>query len=392
MAILSISNLEAKFELRDSVVHALRGINLEIEEGEFFVLLGPSGCGKTTMLRSIAGLERPSSGSISIDGQPVFSHSDKTFVPPDRRPIAMVFQSYAIWPHMDVFENVAFPLRRGRSRLGPAELQERVRGVLELLGLETMSGRPVTTLSGGQQQRVALARALALRPRVLLMDEPLSNLDFKLQVRLRAQLRELMHRLGLTTIHVTHNQAEALETGDRIAVMDLGKVSQIGDPQTIYHSPENEFVARFIGDMNIYYGTFHARDGDDALVDTPFGRLRARVTAKENFRSGDDCAVGIRAEDIQMNSDIPDDSGNIISGNCIASNYVGEGFVYTLEVAGQEIRVKRHHNETVGMGEEHRLRFPPEHAVVVSPTKDVSAEALEGQSSLIGSTLDQAQA
>ena len=278
------------------------------------------------MLRSIAGLERPVAGGILIDGQPVFSTSDKIFVPPDRRPIAMVFQSYAIWPHMDVFENVAFPLRRGRARLGQAELQERVAEVLELLGLETMADRPVTTLSGGQQQRVALARALALRPRVLLMDEPLSNLDFKLQVRLRAQMRELMHRLGLTTIHVTHNQAEALETGDRIAVMDLGKVSQIGDPQTIYHSPENEFVARFIGDMNIYEGTFHAQDGADALVDTPFGRLRARVTAKERFNPGDDCAVGIRPEDIQMNGAVPADGGNEVFGNCTAVELCRRGF------------------------------------------------------------------
>ena len=388
MPILKIDNLEARFELRDSVVHALRGIDLEIEEGEFFVLLGPSGCGKTTMLRSIAGLERPSAGGIFIDGQPVFSKSDNVFVPPDRRPIAMVFQSYAIWPHLDVYENVAFPLRRGRARLGQAELQDRVREVLELLGLETMADRPVTTLSGGQQQRVALARALALRPRILLMDEPLSNLDFKLQVRLRAQMRELMHRLRLTTVHVTHNQAEALETGDRIAVMDLGKVSQIGDPQTIYHSPENEFVARFIGDMNIYSGRFHGRDGADALVDTPFGRLRARLTAKESFNPGDNCAVGIRAEDIQINGEVPPDGGNLLSGNCVASNYVGEGFVHTIRTAGEDVRIKRHHNKKIGLGETQQLRFPPEHTVVVSPAKDLSAEALEGQASLAGSALD----
>lgn len=390
MAILSIQNLEAKFELQNSVVHALRGIDLEIEEGEFFVLLGPSGCGKTTMLRSIAGLERPSAGGIFIDGQPVVSQSDNVFVPPDRRPIAMVFQSYAIWPHMDVFENVAFPLRRGRSRLGQADLQERVAEVLELLGLETMADRPVTTLSGGQQQRVALARALALRPRVLLMDEPLSNLDFKLQVRLRVQMRELMHRLGLTTIHVTHNQAEALETGDRIAVMDLGKVSQIGDPQTIYHSPANEFVARFIGDMNIYEGTFHSQDGTEALVDTALGRLRARVTATQGFKPGDDCAVGIRPEDIRINADAPSDGTNLISGSCTSSNYVGEGFVHNVEVAGHDIRFKRHHNETIGIGETQKLYLPPEHTIIVSPTSDLSAEALEGQSSLAGSALDQA--
>jgi ABC-type Fe3+/spermidine/putrescine transport system ATPase subunit len=337
--------------------------------------------------------ERPSAGGIFIDGQPAFSRADNVFVPPDRRPIAMVFQSYAIWPHMDVFENIAFPLRRGRTRLGQAELQVRVREVLELLGLETLADRPVTTLSGGQQQRVALARALALRPRVLLMDEPLSNLDFKLQIRLRAQMRELMHRLRLTTIHVTHNQAEALETGDRIAVMDLGKVVQIGEPQTIYHSPENEFVARFIGDMNIYGGSFHSRDGAEALVDTPFGRFRARVTAKENFTAGDRCAVGIRPEDIQINAEVPPDGGNLVSGNCVASNYVGEGFVHTIEATGEatgeKIRVKRHHNERIDHGATQQLRFPPEHTVVVSPATNLSAEALEGQASLAGSALDQ---
>ncbi len=389
MTILKIDNLEARFDLRDGVVQALRGIDLEIEEGEFFVLLGPSGCGKTTMLRSIAGLERPSAGTIMIDGRPAFSHADNVFVPPDRRPIAMVFQSYAIWPHMDVFENIAFPLRRGRTRMGRAEVEVRVREVLELLGLETMAERPVTTLSGGQQQRVALARALALRPRVLLMDEPLSNLDFKLQVRLRTQMRELMHQLRLTTVHVTHNQAEALETGDRIAVMDSGKVVQIGDPQAIYQSPENEFVARFIGDMNIYGASFHSRVGAEALVDTPFGRFRARMTARGNFNSGDECAVGIRPEDIQVDGEMPPDGENLVSGNCVAANYVGEGFIHTLKASGQEIRVKRHHDERIELGSTRQLRFPPEHTVVVSPATDLSAEALEGQASLAGSALDQ---
>ena len=182
-------------------------------------------------------------------------------------------------------------------------MKNRVGEVLEMLGLETMAERPVITLSGGQQQRVALARALALRPRVLLMDEPLSNLDFKLQVRLRAQMRDLMHRLSLTTVHVTHNQAEALETGDRIAVMEQGKIVQVGDPQTIYHRPENEFVARFIGDMNIFRASFHSGGADVVHVDTPFGRLAARSTSLKAFATGDDCVVGIRPEDIEIEAD-----------------------------------------------------------------------------------------
>ncbi|MFL2668657.1 MAG: ABC transporter ATP-binding protein [Alphaproteobacteria bacterium] len=283
MAILEARKLEAKFELRNSVVHALRGINLDIEEGKFFVLLGPSGCGKTTMLRSIAGLEKPSAGEIRIDGKPVFESSSGLFVPPDRRPIAMVFQSYAIWPHMDVFENIAFPLRRGRTKMADAAIRVRVGEVLEMLGMGDMADRPVITLSGGQQQRVALARALALRPRVLLMDEPLSNLDLKLQVRLRAQMRDLMHELNLTTIHVTHNQAEALETGDRIAVMEQGRIVQLDSPQTIYHRPENEFVARFLGDMNMFSAQFQSANGSDVTVKTPLGSLAAQSTSNKNL-------------------------------------------------------------------------------------------------------------
>lgn len=379
MAILEIQNLEAKFDLGSSVVHALRGIDLNVEEGEFFVLLGPSGCGKTTMLRSIAGLERPTNGTISIDGQKVFSERDRVIVPPDRRPIAMVFQSYAIWPHMDVFENIAFPLRRGRDRLNEHDTKIRVGEVLEMLGLDTMADRPVITLSGGQQQRVALARALALRPRVLLMDEPLSNLDFKLQVRLRAQMRDLMHRLNLTTIHVTHNQAEALETGDRIAVMEQGKIVQLADPRTIYHRPENEFVARFIGDMNIYNASFHARGDGDVYADTPFGRLSAQSTSRKAFAGGDDCIVGIRPEDVQIESSPSAEESNLVTGTVISSNFVGEGFVHTVEAAGQQIRIKRHHQEEINQGDTVRLRFPPQQTVVVTPAKDLDATDLEGE-------------
>jgi ABC-type Fe3+/spermidine/putrescine transport system ATPase subunit len=331
------------------------------------------------MLRSIAGLERPTAGEIRIDGQPVFSERERFNVPPDRRPIAMVFQNYAIWPHMDVFENIAFPLRRGRTRLKEPDVKNRVGEVLDMLGLETMAERPVITLSGGQQQRVALARALALRPRVLLMDEPLSNLDFKLQVRLRAQMRDLMHRLSLTTVHVTHNQAEALETGDRIAVMEQGKIVQLADPRTIYHRPENEFVARFIGDMNIFRASFHARGDEDVYVDTPFGRLSAQSTSRKAFGGGDDCVVGIRPEDIEIVPNEAVEESNLVTGTVIASNYVGEGFVHTVEAAGQHIRVKRHHSEAFNRGDTIRLRFPTQQTVVVSPAEDLDAADLEGE-------------
>jgi iron(III) transport system ATP-binding protein len=378
MAILETRQLEAKFQLRDSVVHALRGIDLDIEEGEFFVLLGPSGCGKTTMLRSIAGLERPSAGSIRIDGQPVFDSAARRFVPPDQRPIAMVFQSYAIWPHMDVFENIAFPLRRGRTKMADGDVQVRVGEVLDMLGMGEMADRPVITLSGGQQQRVALARALALRPRVLLMDEPLSNLDLKLQIRLRAQMRDLMHELRLTTVHVTHNQAEALETGDRIAVMEQGKIVQLDDPQTIYHRPENEFVARFLGDMNIYSARFQSSNGGDVTVETPFGALVAQSTSRTEFAAGDSCMLGIRPEDIEIDSAVDGDGRNSLEGTVVASDYVGEGFVHTVEAAGEPVRLKCHHKNAINQGDTIRLRFPPNQTVVVTPAENLISEDLEG--------------
>ena len=378
MAILEIRRLEAKFELRDGVVHALRGIDLDIEEGEFFVLLGPSGCGKTTMLRSIAGLERPTVGEIRIDGQLVFDKSDRIFVPPNQRPIAMVFQSYAIWPHMNVYENIAFPLRRGRTRMADGDVRMRVGEVLEMLGMSEMADRPVITLSGGQQQRVALARALALRPRVLLMDEPLSNLDLKLQVRLRAQMRDLMHELRLTTVHVTHNQAEALETGDRIAVMEQGRIVQLDDPQTIYHRPENEFVARFLGDMNLFPASFRSENGDSVTVETPFGMLVAQSTSRASYAPGDGCVFGIRPEDIEINGEANTEATNVLRGSVVASDYVGEGFVHTVEAAGQSIRIKCHHKDAISKGDKLQLRFPPSQTVVVTPAENLMSEDLEG--------------
>lgn len=382
MPILEVRGLSARYQLKDSVVQALDGVDLSVDEGEFFVLLGPSGCGKTTMLRSIAGLERPVAGEILIDGEPVFSSDKGIFVPPNQRPIAMVFQSYAIWPHMDVFDNVAFPLRRGRLRLDAREINARVGEMLEMLGLSGMEHRPVTTLSGGQQQRVALARALALRPRVLLMDEPLSNLDFRLQVRLRSELRELMHRLNLTTVHVTHNQGEALETGDRIAVMKSGRTIQISDPFTIYRRPTTEFVARFIGDMNLVGGVVDRVDGDTAEVVTPLGRLKAMLPEAGALGNGDACVVGIRPEDVELTSEGGErGSENVVRGQLKATRFVGEALIHTVAAEGEALDVKLHHGTRVTRGEDVSLRLPPEWTIAVSPSRngdiDAPAEAAE---------------
>ena len=363
---LTVRSLEKTFRLRDSEVRALDGVDFDVARGEFFVLLGPSGCGKTTMLRSIAGLERPDRGTIDIDGEPVVSAAERRHVPPEHRPIAMVFQSYAVWPHMDVYENVAFPLREGVRRLPRDEQRARVYEVLDLLALSGLADRPVTTLSGGQQQRVALARALALRPKVLLMDEPLSNLDFKLQLRLRAQLKELMHRLDLTTVYVTHNQAEAMETGDRIAVMDHGRMVQIGTPREVYRHPLDEFVARFIGDMNLVPATLSGTADGFAVLDSEIGRFRAAIRDGAGPPPGWRCFLGIRPEDIALeNGDAP--AGNAVRAAVVGRRFVGEGMVYSLRAGSLALRVKLHHSVELGEGDEVPLHFPARHCAVVAP-------------------------
>lgn len=223
-AALQIAGVSAEFSYRDTIVRALDAIDLSIAEGEFLVLLGPSGCGKTTMLRSIAGLQKPSQGVIRINDELVFSSRHGVFVPPERRPIAMVFQSYAIWPHMNVLENVAFPLREGIRRLGRDEVKARAAEVLTMLGLETMADRPVTMLSGGQQQRVALARALAPDPQLLLLDEPFAALDPPLRARMREHLLALQSRLGLQMLMITHDPSDVEALGEHVLEIREGRI------------------------------------------------------------------------------------------------------------------------------------------------------------------------
>ena len=229
---------------------AVHDLDLEVREGELCVLLGPSGCGKTTTMRCIAGLETPVQGEIGIGGHTVFSASSKLSVPPNRRDVGMVFQSYAIWPHRTVFENVAFPLQMKKA--SKADIKQSVEQALDLVGLGGKGGRGASALSGGQMQRVALARSLVTRPQVLLMDEPLSNLDAKLRDKLRFELKALQLQLGLTSIYVTHDQGEAFALADKVIVMRDGLIVQAGAPQEIYRRPASRFVADFLGMTNIY--------------------------------------------------------------------------------------------------------------------------------------------
>ena len=236
------------------LVHAVNDISFEVPSGTLLTLLGPSGCGKTTTMRCIAGLERPDAGVIRVDGRPVYSSVDNINVGPQMRDLGMVFQSYAIWPHMDVYRNAAFPLQvtRRRRGLSKSDIRDRVMNVLGRVQLENLAQRPATDLSGGQQQRLALARALVMEPSVLLLDEPLSNLDAKLREEMRLELKQLQRRLGITAIYVTHDQAEALAMSKYVAVMNEGRIEQIGRPRDIYERPATAFVASFIGTSNFF--------------------------------------------------------------------------------------------------------------------------------------------
>ena len=267
--LISISHLQKIFTVTDGEVAALSDLNIEVDQGEFFVIVGASGSGKTTLLRSVAGLETPDAGSINIADRTVFSHQPPVWIPPQDRGLGMVFQSYAVWPHLTVFDNVALPLREGTQKIPRNEVRARVQQALEMVQLEEQIDRPSTLLSGGQQQRVALARAIAVNSSVLLMDEPLSNLDARLREEVRGKIRELAKRLKATVLYVTHDQIEAMAIADKIAVMSFGKLLQFGTPLDLYRQPNCPEVAEFFGTMNWMPGELDSADGN--MVTTKLG-------------------------------------------------------------------------------------------------------------------------
>jgi iron(III) transport system ATP-binding protein len=342
-------------------VQAVKGVSFDVAEGEFLTLLGPSGCGKTTTLRCIAGLERNEEGSITIGGKPVSSPEDGLFAPPNKRGIGMVFQSYAIWPHMTVFQNVAYPLEaRGTPR---ATIAERVREALALVGMDDFTIRPATKLSGGQQQRVALARALVADPRLLLLDEPLSNLDAKLREHTRFELRRLQTRLNITALYVTHDQAEAMAVSDRIIVMQDGEIRQIGTPRDIYEWPATAFVADFIGSSNFLKATV-TEDPDDGPYCTailPDGS-RLRVV---NVQASGDRLVSIRPQSIDLlsaSSPMPD-GHNVLGGTVDRLAYLGERVEYWIRTQDTELRVFGSPKQAFTVGEQVTLAFEPQACV-----------------------------
>ena len=316
---------------------AVRDLALEIHDGEIVTLLGPSGCGKTTTLRLVAGLETADAGTIKFGDRAVVDIEKRISLPPDKRHVGMVFQSYAIWPHMTVEENVAFPLK-AQKKVPASEVRSKVDRALDLVGMGGYQKRPAPLLSGGQQQRVALARAVVAEPRVLLLDEPFSNLDAKLREQMRVEVKLLQKRLGVAVLFVTHDQTEALGLSDRIAVMKLGVIQQFGSPRRLYEQPANEFVRDFVGKTILFRGTIVSRDDEGVAVrldGARGGAIRALDTSDTGAKTGDAICVAIRPEDLDVVPATGDAPAGALSGLAEASLFVGERVEYQVQVEGQ---------------------------------------------------------
>jgi len=325
-------------------IHAVDDLSLEVEEGELFTLLGPSGCGKTTTLRCVAGLESPDAGEIVVADRVFFSSQKRVRVPANERGLGMVFQSYAIWPHMNVFKNVAFPLEvlPRKKRPSRKQIRERVERALAVVQLDQLASRQAPDLSGGQQQRLALARALVMEPPLMLLDEPLSNLDAKLREEMRFELKRLQRELGLTAVYVTHDQVEALAISNRLAVMRDGKVEQVGRPRDVYERPQSRFVADFIGTSNFIDGVVQERSGDVYTVHTADGDLR--LLSDADLGVGANVVVAARPEHIEItqvsgagaNGSLP----NSWPGRVEARAFLGEFVDHVVSVGSREIRAR----------------------------------------------------
>lgn len=358
---LRVEGLTKAFVTGGEKVEAVREVTFEIKTGEFFALLGPSGCGKTTTLRCIAGLEDPDAGEIWIDDKPVFSTTKGIVVPVYQREIGMVFQSYAVWPHMNVAQNVGYPLTHGRQRVSSREATKRVKDILHLVQLDNLEKRPASLLSGGQQQRVAVARALVAEPKLLLMDEPLSNLDAKLRVEMRQELRDLFESLKLTALYVTHDQEEALVLSDRIAVMHGGRIMQVGPPMEIYKEPANLFVAGFVGTTNLFEGRVRSksRSGQVSLVGTPLGDLSCSLP--EPIDDGHAVSIMFRPEAVRIHTDSCGLRDNLFAGAVKSATFTGNRLEYDIRVGDSLVKVERSpYLQGIQRGQNVWLEIPPD--------------------------------
>lgn len=358
MAVVSVYNLRKAF----GQVQAVNGVSFDVGEGEIVTLLGESGCGKTTTLRVIAGLEENEDGQVILGGEVVSDPARGKFLPPEKRKIGMVFQSYAIWPHMTVFENVAFPLKI--RRVAFSEINNRVEEILTMVGLTELKLRLATQLSGGQQQRVAIARALACDPAILLMDEPLSNLDAKLRERMRFELRDMQKRFGIATLYVTHDQAEAMVLSDRVIVMKDGSIEQVGTPQEIYENPQSHFVSDFIGMANFMMGE---------VIEIKNGKCRVRISGNNReliMHAGKLSEPGrllvlVRPESLEVGrvGELPPENTWLALVEVAA--YFGDHREYILRDADLTLRVKTGPKVILNRGEQVAVHIPWETPIVV---------------------------
>jgi iron(III) transport system ATP-binding protein len=376
--VLSVKALNTEYQTpKGPPVKAAQDVAFEVPRGKFFTLLGPSGCGKTTTLRSIAGLERPTSGDIEVNGKVVYSSSRGIFIPPNRRNFGMVFQSYAIWPHMTVFSNAAFPLEVRKNRPSKSQIREKVMKVLSAVALDHLAEREATKLSGGQQQRLALARALVMEPELLLLDEPLSNLDAKLRDKMRFELKRIQRDLGITTIYVTHDQGEALALSHEIAVMNEGRVVQIGPPRAIYERPKTKFVADFIGTTNFIDG--QVRGYDDVAkrwrVDTPIGQLL--VESDGTLKDGGKASISIRPEDVELTEEpgLVSSGLNLCSGVVDQKVFLGDFIDFEVKVGDYMLRSRAHPSLRTPVGDAINVRMNPEKCVAIEDDGGVRVAA-----------------
>jgi iron(III) transport system ATP-binding protein len=361
---LLVEDLYMTYKAASGLVQAVRGVSFTVQPGEFYTLLGASGCGKTTVLRCIAGLEAPERGRIAIGNTVVYSSADHIAEPPYRRDIGMVFQSYAIWPHLTVFDNVAFPLVSGRHRFSRQQVQERTRRALHLVQLEDLASRPAPLLSGGQQQRVALARALVAEPTVLLLDEPLSNLDARLRAEMRFEIKHLVKSLGVTTLYVTHDQMEALTMADRVAVMQEGIFVEEATPRDIYLRPRATFTASFLGETNLIAGTVVGHTDTDGrrCVETPHGSF---ICPTGDWLDGPHSVwIACRPEGLLVTATAPQGE-NVLTGRVIAAIFAGDQITYRILVGEQVLQAKSDPFSSFHEGDQVFVQLPPERCLLM---------------------------
>ena len=346
---------------------AVDGISFNISEGEFLTLLGPSGCGKTTTLMCIAGLHKPDAGEIAVNGKSFTSMKRNVFLEPEKRDIGMVFQSYAIWPHMTVEKNISYPLEV--RKIESSEIDDRVMEVIRLVGLEDMIGKDATQLSGGQQQRAALARAIVCHPSLLLFDEPLSNLDLKLRERMRLELKRIQNEVGITSVYVTHDQAEALVMSDDIIVMSKGKIEQSGGPHSIYARPINRYVSNFIGMANLLNGKISniSKTGLSEIMIFQDGETIKIpcVLDDDKLKEGDNAVLSVRPENVYALKEKPD--GTAIKGEVIQTIFLGNYIDCRVQWGEFEWKIQAHPRERLKKGDSVYIRLDSNHAMAVLP-------------------------